>query len=1239
MRIVIDMQGAQGENRQRGIGRYTVELVRAVLQLQTGHHIILALNGMCRDSCLDLRRRFAGMMPEEDIKTWSAVQGIAAVDSNNQNRRKAARTVYKTFLNSLKPDVVLVSSLFEGYGADCAVEISGKPQPFPTVVILYDLIPYLFPHLYLDSNWSYSEFYRECFGQLLQADGWLAISQATANDGVEQAHLPGKAVWNIGAGVEDKFQIRQYSKPQRSTILQSCGISRNFVLYTGGIVPRKNIQGLLKAFGKLEKAIRSRYQLVIVCHVSEDSQKMLQGAVKQAGLKTKEVVFTGYVSDEQLVALYNLCSLFVFPSLYEGFGLPVLEAYRCGAPVIASSRSSLPELTGMAEAMFDPDDSDEQAELISRALQDAHFCGRLRANGKRRCREFSWEKSAAAAVKALEETVTAAKKKQKELPAQQTKSRQQKALLAYISPLPPEQSGISNYSAELLPLLEQYYRIELISDLPGIDRKSPGRLFKSRTTAYFQKNRVKYDRVLYHFGNSAFHATAFRLLMEIPGVVVLHDFYLSGLIHYLEYHGGWQGCWQRELFFSHGYAALLAQKNSSDPLEPVWNYPVNRTVLQCAKQIIVHSDYSRRLAAEWYCAGDDWLRIPHLRQIRDKKNSWKECRHIPGVKKAETVVCSFGFLGENKCNERLLRVWLETGLTGYAYLIFVGEVHDPEYRLKLERLIRDHAAEERVRITGYVTGQQYDRYLEAADVAVQLRTLSRGESSGAVLDVLAAGVPLLINDNGSMAEIPGDAACHIEDQFTDQQLIEKLFLLIKNKRYRAQLARQAVEYIRKEHDPEKCAAAYCEAIESAYRWQDYRSLAGRFSDIQDETERCILSEAVAVSFPRRNRPPQLLIDISELHRRDVHTGIQRVVRNIMKQWLCEPPQGYAVEPVYAEPGRSGYRYAQRFTAGMLDLVDDFQEDDQPIEFAAGDLFLGLDLQLQAVVEQEPFLQKMQCHGVKVIFTVYDLLPVTVPHCFPGGADIPFEQWLHCIAQFDGAVTISATVKEKLKRWITENTDSDIRPFEIEWFHLGSELDKADFCRESEQLFEKLEESLTGKTVFLMTGTLEPRKGHRVVLDAFEKLWKVRDDVGLVIVGRRGWMVERVVDRLENSPYIGKQLFWLQDASDYLLEQCYQLADCLIAASEDEGFGLPLIEAAARGVPVLMRDIPVFREVAGDGGIYFDGSADDCVRRADEIITRIRSGAAMPLISGVLNWKESSRQCWRAVQAVINRGRG
>ena len=157
--------------------------------------------------------------------------------------------------------------------------------------------------------------------------------------------------------------------------------------------------------------------------------------------------------------------------------------------------------------------------------------------------------------------------------------------------------------------------------------------------------------------------------------------------------------------------------------------------------------------------------------------------------------------------------------------------------------------------------------------------------------------------------------------------------------------------------------------------------------------------------------------------------------------------------------------------------------------------------------------------------------------------------------------------------------------------------------------------------------MEPRKGHTQTLQAFELLWAQGAQINLVIVGNQGWMVEELSKRLHKHPELNNRLFWLQEISDEYLEQIYAVSTCLIAASEGEGFGLPLIEAAKHKLPIIARDIPEFREVAGDHADYFSGLAPASLASAVEHWLAVYANNGMPKSAGMpwITWSQSADQ--------------
>jgi glycosyltransferase involved in cell wall biosynthesis len=291
------------------------------------------------------------------------------------------------------------------------------------------------------------------------------------------------------------------------------------------------------------------------------------------------------------------------------------------------------------------------------------------------------------------------------------------------------------------------------------------------------------------------------------------------------------------------------------------------------------------------------------------------------------------------------------------------------------------------------------------------------------------------------------------------------------------------------------------------------------------------------------------------------------------------------------------------------------------------VLLGLDLVAHQIVGRRELNRRLRHRGVRVFYVVYDLLPVLRPEWFP---PFPlFRTWLQAIgSEADGLVCISRSVARQLRAELPK-LDIDRRtPLKIGHFHLGADIDTGAGTT-SDEVRALLDRSTLK---FLVVGTVEPRKGHAQCLAGFEELWAAGTDADLVLVGKQGWMVEDLAERMRNHAEAGKRLHWFEKASDADLNALYEKCTALLAMSQDEGFGLPLIEAAKHGQPIIARDVMVFREIAGDHATYFSGSGGhDFAKALAAWIERHRQGRVphtetMPW----LTWSDSADQLADAI---------
>ena len=394
MRIVIDMQGAQSTgSRERGIGRYTLALAKAIVRSRENHEVFIALNGLFPETVEPIRETFNDLLPQEYIRVWYAPAPVDAMDRRNDPRRLVAELLREQFLASLSPDVVLVTSLFEGLGGAAVTSIGSLSSEVPNAVIFYDLIPLIYRDFYLQNTVT-KLWYQNKLDHLRRADLLLSISESGRKEAVDHLGFNEQQVYHISAAAEECFCPAEVSDKVCSYLASQYGLVRPFVMCTGSAEYRKNIEGLISAYAQLPVNLRRSHQLAVVCSTSQVDRERLYKLASKSGLGENELILTGFLPEEDLLACYRACKTFVFPSLHEGFGLPALEAMRCGKSVIASNTSSLPEVVGRADALFDPCETSTITEKMMQVLSDDAFRKELEHHGLVQAGKFSWNNCA-----------------------------------------------------------------------------------------------------------------------------------------------------------------------------------------------------------------------------------------------------------------------------------------------------------------------------------------------------------------------------------------------------------------------------------------------------------------------------------------------------------------------------------------------------------------------------------------------------------------------------------------------------------------------------------------------------------------------------------------------------------------------------------------------------------------------------------------------------------------------------
>jgi glycosyltransferase involved in cell wall biosynthesis len=1228
VRLILDLQGAQSNSRFRGIGRYSLAFAQAIAREARQHEVWVALNGRIPNSVEPLRAAFADLVPPERIRIFELPMPVAEIDTTNAWRMRAAELLREKFLADLRPDIVHVSTIFEGLGDEVVSSIGRLDTTVPTAVTLYDLIPLLHPECYLAQSEA-KRFYLRRLQSLKRADLLLAISESSRQEAIKALQILPERITAIGAGVEQWFQAVEPSHDTIAALMTRYGLQRPFVLYTGGDDPRKNMEGLVEAFALLPEKLREGYQLAIVCRLQEDSRRRLAAVASNFGLDPHTIVCLGYVPDEDLRLLYGACSLFVFPSLHEGFGLPILEAMVGGAPVIGSNCASIPEIIDREDALFDPREPRDIAKRLAAVLANSELRENLKSWGHQRAKTFTWEACARRALQAFESLHADRTSRLAMMPCRTSRRR---PLLAFVAPLPSQRTGIADYSARLLPNLARYYEIICIVDQPEVTDVRITAEFAIRDIHWFENNAERFERILYQFGNSAFHKHMFRLLDQNPGVVVLHDFYLGGILNWMSVTGYAPEIFTEALYVSHGFSGLQKhQLNGREASKEA--FPCNAAVLRGSIGTIVHSDHAIALAHSWYDGGIPVVMrsvpfLPMAPEVKDRPDA----RVRLGLPETAFVVCSFGFLAPTKLNDRLLESWLASPLAGdeTCFLIFVGENYGGEYGKRLLERIAGSEAAFRIQITGYVQESQYREYLAAGDLAVQLRGASKGETSAAIFDCLSSGVPLVINAHGSAAELPDDAVMKLGEFFTDEALSAALKRLRADSDLRRALAARGVLHVNRVHHPERIAVRYRDVIEEVYgtsaqaRERTLLHAIGRDLAPMDPTEADLVATATAIGANRdRFGARQILVDVSSVAQHDQQSETQRTIRALMMALVANPPAGYRIEPVRSIA--EGYCYARRFACDNLGLKDASLVD-EIVETGPGDLFLDLDWAIGTVPDLAPWFKAQRQRGLRLVFLVFDMFPLLRPEIFDLATKHISERWLEVLVEVaDGLVCLSPTTAMDLLKYLERTHWQRLQPLQVGFFQAGADIHTGLAPTDHSQDTSAILAKLRSRPSFLMVARLAPRKGYHQALSAMEQLWANGVDANLVIIGVNDGIAEDLVHRLQRHPELDNRLFCLDKTSDEMLEQLYRNAGALLAASEGEGFSLSLIEAVRYGLPIIARDIPVFREVAGDHAYYFRG--EDSQALADALGAWLSLGPAVPATIGMpwLTWQQSSQQ--------------
>ncbi len=1166
------------------MGRYSLSLAKAMIAEAGAHEVVIVISTAFPKELARLRREFRGLLPAESIVSISMPPGTA-VGGNRLWLRDSAERWHRQQLLNLKPDAIHIPSVFSGSNDDV---ISPWPEAGDDVLwaaTLYDLIPLVRADEFLNDK-AFRIWYEGRLANLRRADLLLAISEASRTDAIHHLGLPAESVRMIGAAIEPNFSLPETNADEFEKQLRNLGINGDFIFYLGGSNTYKNFDGLLKAYALLPISLRQRFKLVLAGQISGRSAKVLHQRQHAAGLKSGEVLLIEKLSDADLSVLYARCHVFIFPSLYEGFGLPIIEAMSCGAAVICSNTSSMVEVMGDETATFDPTNPKCIANKLQEVLEDESFRQRLIARGKEHAATFQWQKVARNTWAALE--AAREKKGRKSVPSAPRSAMR----IAVVASGPAVTESALTLLSQLFPGHDDT-EIEWIFPDNLVTATEEGNL-RVKSAKRITDFACDLDHVFYWIDENVDERWIRPLIEKIPGIVVIQRFFAGN--HLTSATGSTpemeEAAWQ-----SHGYYPHVNRPRSID-LSPTTLYPCNLWLFENAVAIVSPYPWLEGEAKRWY--GD----------------------HLPPFEVCSLITPA----PDAACRLSQREIW-KAGAEEFVFLVWLEDPASVDHgRALVEEAWRMAGLQEseiaRLKFFhGNASLEGGHGWIDGCDVLLALSDFQRSGEPRAVIQALEAGKCVISN--------------------TDSPLIPE------------KSARDFLIQLRSTPSPQELATAFSQAIK-APSGTTLDSQSANFPEflVRERTEAAKFSltlgreaklkpqieevEAMALALARqlpRCGPRQLLFDVSELATFDGKSGIQRVVRCLLRRFLKSPPAGFRVEPIrYSDQDR--WVYARDFTRNLFEAEDRGQGEEPVVEVDSGDIFLTLDLNYRfghPHTREEFDLWRER--GVFLVGMVHDLLPLLNPQWFGPGASEGFAKWLSSILKMHAVIAVSETVAGEIEEWLAAS-EPGLFPHPCEailgYSHHGADLEESKASMTPKEVLPPA--SPPQATSFLMVGTVEPRKGHDQVLSAFEHLWEGGSQARLVIVGKHGWHVDLLVARIKKHPEMGKRLIWLEGVSDEELLGIYARCQVLLAASFGEGFGLPLIEGARHGLPIIARDIPIFREVAGEHAFYF--SANNPKALASELTRWLEmyEGGTAPHSEGMkwLTWKQSADNLWAEI---------
>jgi glycosyltransferase involved in cell wall biosynthesis/SAM-dependent methyltransferase len=806
MRIGLDFRflsyGRSALNR--GVGRYSQQQLREVLRLDHQNQYVLVCRPDADRSSLD-----PAITAAKNVKTVKIPAALCKPNPAAYQPEEYLRTGSQSqrWLDQLDLDLyhVPVPFLFiepRLVAHDCC----------PVVFNHYDLIPLVYPDQYLpgDPGAPVRQFFSRVCRCLRHADRLIAISEFSRQEACAYLGI-GRERISLAYPFADAC-FRPLPQDEVWSHISSLGrrtgtpIPEGFVLCVSHLHHAKNLRTLLRAFALLPESWRARHPLVLAFDTTAEEQGVLRVWLKEFGIADTALP-TGFVSDDEMAALFNAAHLFVHPSRHEGFGLPVLEAMQCGAPVIAARAGAVPEVVGDAGILVDPDEPTAFAQAIEALDRDEARRRLLKEIGLRQASRFS--------PSALGESTLASYETAKQ--ASRIQAGRRRPRIAMWTPLPPQESGVADYSGELVPFLAQWADIELFVDSgfePSARMADAFRVYHH--SAFDRRFTLKgFDLVMYQMGASHFHVFMAEGVTKWPGVVVLHDLTWSHVLYHLRGTGSLSRNFRKTLSRLEGPAAVrdferIKKTGPGARHEALEGFltsnPMLGEIVGTSRAVIVHyPDAKRELEARYPGSKVSWFPMGVKDPIAGVGDSVPALRERHGLSADAYVIGIFGIAHSVKRIEVVLEALARLQLPDRsgsddrpqhnAQLVIVGAFTSREYEARIRTRALELGLGQSVHVLGRVSDREWDELLVACDVVVNLRYPFRKQMSATLMRAIAAGKPVAVTKLEEWAFLPTSFCAFVPVGDSEASVLASfLETLASDPRKREEMSRAAREY-------------------------------------------------------------------------------------------------------------------------------------------------------------------------------------------------------------------------------------------------------------------------------------------------------------------------------------------------------------------------------------------------------------------------------------------------------------